>query len=312
MSAGRPIVVVGSINMDLVATAERIPLVGETISGTDFTTFPGGKGANQAVAVARLGYPVKMIGRLGRDGFGDELEHSLNFVGVDTRGVKRVDGSSGVAVIVVSRTGQNCIVVIPGSNGKLMPDDLDQHIDEIRGAGAVLSQLEIPLETVVRLGEICRRERVPFILDPAPARPLSAELIRNVTWFTPNETEAEVYLQQAGVAGDAKAANAARALLALGAENVILKQGERGYVLATANGPIEPHPAFRVDSVVDTTAAGDAFNGAFAVGFATGKSAAESARFAAAAAAISVTRRGAQPSMPTRDEVERMLATANR
>jgi ribokinase len=304
---GKHVVVVGSINMDLVATAERIPLAGETISGLEFTTFPGGKGANQAVAVARLGYPVNMIGRLGEDSFGDELQAHLKSAGVDTSGVKRVPGTSGVAVIVVSRTGQNCIVVIPGANDRLLPEDLDRHIEEIRSASLVLSQLEVPLDTVIRLGEICEREGVPLVLDPAPARPLPKELIRNVTWFTPNETEAEVYLSHVGVHGGPE--TSAGALLSLGARNIILKQGERGYILATADGSIESFPAFKVESVVDTTAAGDAFNGAFAVGLVTGSTPTESARFAAAAGAISVTRRGAQPSMPNREEVENLLAT---
>ena len=298
----KSIVVVGSINMDLVATAARIPLAGETISGDGFATHAGGKGANQAVAVGRLGYPVTMIGRVGGDAFGEELRASLKSSGVDTSGVKSVAGSSGVAAIVVAASGENCIVVVSGANATLRPEDLDEYGETIRSAGAVLAQLEIPLETVERLGEICRDAGVPFLLDPAPARELPDSLLRLVTWFTPNESEAAFFAGEG--AGDAQ--SVAERLLNLGVTNVLLKRGAEGFALMGADGVLEVHPACKV-TAVDTTAAGDAFNGAFAMALVSGKTPVESGRFAAAAAAVSVTRRGAQPSMATLDEVERFL-----
>jgi ribokinase len=289
--------------MDLVATAARIPLAGETISGDGFAMHPGGKGANQAVAVGRLGYPVKMIGRVGEDAFGAELRASLEDAGVDVSGVKRVAGSSGVAVIVVATSGENCIVVIAGANGTLKPEDLEEHAGTIRAAGAVLAQLEIPLKTVQRLAELCRDAGVPFVLDPAPARELPESLLRLVTWFTPNESEAAFF---AG-AGSDDAESVAKRLERLGVKNVLLKRGAEGFALMGAKGALETYPAYAV-TAVDTTAAGDAFNGAFAMALVSGKTPVESGRFAAAAAAVSVTRRGAQPSMATLEEVEQMMA----
>ena len=295
--ARKPIVVVGSINMDLVANTPRIPLAGETILGQDFQTHHGGKGANQAVAVGRLGYPVSMIGRVGDDAFGVELRAGLESADVDTAGVATSPGASGVAVIVVAESGENSIVVIPGANAHVTPADLDANIDSIRSAGMVLAQLEIPLETVAHLASICARENVALMLDPAPAAKLPAELFKNVTWFTPNETEAAFFVGE-----EKDAAAMARNLIGKGVQGVVLKLGSRGAYIASPNGAsasIQPFPV----RAVDTTAAGDCFNGAFAVGLLMGKGQVESARFAAAAAAISVTRAGAQSSMPSLDEV---------
>lgn len=307
MPRQKPIVVVGSINLDLVAVSERIPAVGETVTGTDFQTHPGGKGANQAVAIARLGYPVRMIGRLGSDSFGDQLQDHLTNVGVDISAVARSEGPSGVAIIEVSGKGDNSIVVVPGANGKVTPDDIDANLEVIRGSGAVLTQLEIPLETVAHLCAVCAREKVPLILDPAPARELPTALFGQIDWFTPNESEAAFY---AGTASKKQPAPAeiAASLLAKGCRSVILKMGERGAYLTSSNGLADTIPAFPVRAV-DTTAAGDAFNGAFAVGLMMGKSARDSAIFAAATAAVSVTRRGAQPSMPTLAEVEAAISS---
>jgi ribokinase len=299
----KPVVVVGSINMDLVANAEAIPVKGETVLGSGFQTHPGGKGANQAVAVARLGYPVRMIGRLGDDGFGRELRLALQVAGVDVGGMMVSPGSSGVALIVVSRAGENCIVVVPGANALLTPQDLDAQIDIIRSAGIVLVQLEIPLETVERLAEICAAEGIPLILDPAPARELPASLLGRATWFTPNEMEAAFYL--GGVeAGEPE--SVAQTLRDKGVDGLVLKLGSRG---AWADGGAEAAALVRPFKVnaVDTTAAGDAFNGAFATGLMLGKPPAEAARFASAAAAVSVTRAGAQGSMATMEEAETMM-----
>jgi ribokinase len=303
LSAERPIVVVGSINIDLVARAPRIPAPGETLLGNDFATHPGGKGANQAVAVARLGYPVRMIGRVGDDAFGEQLRQHLMDSGVDVAAVRTSQGSSGVAVIVVAATGENSIVVIPGANALLTPHDLDQSIDILRSASAVLAQLETPLETILHLAELCRRERVPLILDPAPAQALPKELLSKVAWFTPNETEAAFYTSTSDGADPAATASE---LMKLGLTNLVLKLGSRGACLALPNGQRHLIPSFPVKAI-DTTAAGDCFNGAFATGLALGMSPAESARFAAAAAALSVTRLGAQPSMPSRAEVQHFL-----
>jgi ribokinase len=308
----KPIVVVGSINIDLVARAERIPAIGETILGLDFQTHPGGKGANQAVAVARLGYPVVMIGKLGSDRFGAQLRSHLQTAGVDIRGVGASPGSSGVAMIVVSTRGENTIVVTSGANARLTPEDLDAHLDLIRAAGIVLTQLEIPISTVEHLANICHREGIPLILDPAPAQALPTSVLHSVRWFTPNVTEAAFYLGAAQHNCDSLSySEIAGALLHSGVPGVILKLGADGAYIASSpgrneHGPDEHVGAFPVQ-VVDTTAAGDAFNGAFATALMSGKSPLESARFAAAAAAISVTRHGAQPSMPTLEEVEHLL-----
>jgi ribokinase len=308
MQAGkRPVVVVGSINIDLVANAERIPVEGETVPGSDFRIHPGGKGANQAVAVARLGHPVRMIGRLGNDAFGHQLRAHLETAGVDLAGVATSPGTSGVAVIVVAENGENSIVTVPGANAMLTPQDLDTNIEIIRSAGVVLTQLEIPMETVQHLAEICSREGVPLILDPTPAREVPEGLLAHVEWFTPNETEAAFFTgnSKEGVSGN-DPARTAEGLLEKGVQGVVLKLGSRGAFLATSSGLAESVDSFPV-TAVDTTAAGDAFNGAFATGLLMQMSPIQSGRFAAAAAAISVTRPGAQPSMPVMEEVMELL-----
>jgi ribokinase len=303
----KPIVVVGSINIDLVARAERIPLAGETVSSSDFQMHPGGKGANQAVAVARLGYPVRMIGRVGSDAFGEKLRAQLTESGVDASAVRTSRGPSGVAVIAVAPSGENAIVVTPGANAQVFPKDVDENAEVIRDAGVVLSQLEIPFETVQHLGRLCAEANVPLILDPAPARLLGADLLERISWLTPNETEIMQCLPDAMRSSRSQDAfEVVEALVKRVRCGVVLKMGSRGAYVATKDGIRQQIDAFRVDAV-DTTAAGDAFNGAFAVGFVMGKSPLESARFAVAASAVSVTRAGAQPSMATMEEVERML-----
>lgn len=305
MSAVKPIVVVGSINQDLVVAAPHIPGAGETIIGTDFQVHPGGKGANQAVAVARLGYPVHMIGRLGDDAVGAQMRAHLQQSGVGTEAIGTSEGASGVALIVVSAKGENSIVVAPGANAKLTPQDIEANLALIKHAGIVLAQLETPLDTVEALALICARADVPLMLDPAPAQQLPASVLKSVAWITPNETEAAFYAH-ANAADVSAPAAIARALFASGCRGVVLKLGSRGAYLANAEGKTEQVPAFAVHAI-DSTAAGDAFNGAFAVGLMLGKSPRESAVFAAAVAAISVTRRGAQPSMPTMSEVETFM-----
>ena len=307
MSAQKPIVVVGSINTDLVAVAQKIPSIGETVIGKDFQIHPGGKGANQAVAVARLGYPVHLIGRLGDDAFGAQLRTYLETTGVNIKGVATSEGTSGVAVIVLSGEGENSIVVTPGANAKVTPEDIVRNFDVIRRAGIVLAQLEIPLETVEYLAMVCRRENVPLILDPAPARDLPTDLFKHIAWFTPNEVEAAFFagVDETNTSGRESAAMA-KAILRKGCNAVVLKLGPRGAYVASRMEPGTFVPAFAVKAV-DTTAAGDAFNGGFATGLMLGKSPVESARFAAAVAGVSVTRAGAQPSMPAMPEVEALL-----
>jgi ribokinase len=304
----KPIVVVGSANLDLVAVAAKIPAIGETVIGTDFQIHPGGKGANQAVAIARLGYPVQFIGRLGSDSFGAQLRMHLERAGVDIAGLVQSEGASGVALIVVSSKGENSIVVAPGANAKVTPDDIEEHLPMIREAGMVLAQLEIPLDTVEYLASVCANEKVPLMLDPAPANQLPAGVFRHVEWFTPNESEAAFYTAQGnGHAGSPAPAELAKALLARGCHGVVLKLGSRGAYLASQEAHEGSVPAFAVKAI-DTTAAGDAFNGAFAVGLMLGKPPQASASFAAAVAAVSVTRVGAQPSMPTMAEVESFMS----
>lgn len=301
----KPIVVVGSINMDLVISAERTPKSGETLHGTSFATHPGGKGANQAVAAARLGYPVAMIGKVGSDRFGEELRAGLRHAGVDDRAVETAPGASGVAVITVTASGENSIVIHAGANAALTPEYLEQHAERIANAGMVLAQLEIPTATIVRLAELCTAAGIPLMLDPAPASSLPPELLEQIAWFTPNTTEATFY----GKATEhGHPAEVAQALLEHGPAGVILKLGSEGSYLLDREGhagSIAPLPV----RAVDTTAAGDAFNGAFAVARMQGRSPLESARFASAAAALSVTRAGAQGSMPTHAEVLTLLQT---
>jgi ribokinase len=298
------IVVVGSLGFDFVASADRVPVLGETITGHTFQTFFGGKGANQAVAVARLKYPVSMIGKVGDDAYGPQMKRGLRDAGVDVHGVKAAHGSSGIALIATGKQGENLIVVVPGANAKLLPRDLDRHKSTIRNAGILLAQLESPLETVNYLGELARKFDVPLMLDPAPAKSLRATLMQSVTWLTPNETETRTLLGSNDSQLDP--ATAIKELLSRGAANVVLKLGEKGAVVSSRSGDYIAVPAFPVQAV-DTTAAGDAFNGAFAVALMRGQNLRDSTRYACAVAAISVTRRGAQPSMPSRAEVAKFL-----
>lgn len=304
------LLVVGSINLDLVASSQRIPLPGETVSGNAFNTFPGGKGANQAVAAGKLGAPVSMIGRIGNDAFGTQLRASLEAANVDTKAVEVAATSSGIALITTAADGQNAIVVVPGANGELSPRELEKHLPLIREAGIILTQLEIPLETIELLATIARRENISLMLDPAPARSLPASLLASVDWLTPNETETMTLLQRnATDLRNEDLEDAAQQLLKQGCRNVLLKLGERGCYVALSTGERTLVPSYRVKAV-DSTAAGDAFNGAFATSLLRGNDPMSSVKYAAAVAAISVTRHGAQPSMPTSAEVEAFLRDA--
>jgi ribokinase len=254
-----------------------------------------------------LGGAVTILGKLGNDAFGVELRDSLEQAGVQTGPVETVADSSGVALINTDAAGENAITVIPGANAYLSPTDIDANSELLRRAGIVLTQLEVPLETVEYLASFTGREGVALMLDPAPARPLSPALFACVDWLTPNETEACVLLgREEKNLSQSELEGAANALLQRGCKNVILKLGGRGCYLALADGTRRAVPAHKVVAV-DTTAAGDAFNGAFAVGLLSGKDPVHSAEWACAVAALSVTRRGAQPSMPTSNELERFL-----
>jgi ribokinase len=300
------VTVIGSLNMDLVIRAPRIPQPGETIIGSQFRNVPGGKGANQAVAAARLGAQVSMVGRVGRDGFGEVLLENLASDGIDHTHVTRdPEAASGVALIVVDDAGQNSIVVASGANGRLSPDDVEAARAAIAGADVVLMQLESPLETVSRAAEIARAHGVPVVLNPAPARPLPSPLLSLVDVLIPNESETAL-LAGMPVDDQAQAEAAAAALLELGVGTVILTLGERGALLARTSGATHV-PAFQVHPV-DTTAAGDAFVGAFAVGLAKGKPLEEAVRWGNAAGALATTQMGAQPSLPTRGALEGLLS----
>jgi ribokinase len=294
--------------MDLVARAPRIPQPGETIIGGDFRTAPGGKGANQAVAAARLGAQVSMVGRVGCDAFAESLLSNLVAAGVDHAFViQDPEAATGVALIAVDDAGQNSIVVASGANMRLSPADVDSAEAAIAGADALLLQLESPLEAVTRAAEVACAHEVRVILNPAPARSLPAALLSLVDVLIPNESETAL-LTGLPVGDQAEAQAAAAALRVLGVGTVILTLGERGALLAQ-KGAAELVPAFEVKPV-DTTAAGDAFVGGFAVALAEGKSLAEAVRWGNAAGALATTRLGAQPSLPTRQAVEKLLAGA--
>lgn len=298
----KPIVIVGSITMDLVTRTPRIPAIGQTLIGTGFETTPGGKGANQAVAASRLGSRVAMVAKVGDDNFGPQLLENLKRAGVETAAMAQTKGSSGLAPMFVAENGQNAIVVVPGANGTMDRAAVDSHAELIRSAGMVLCQLEIPMDTLSYTLDFCARAKVPVMLDPAPAAALPDTAFGQVAWFTPNETEAAFY-----VGNGASVEETAKRLHAKGLRGVVLKRGAEGAFVSVASGKAEWVMPFKVDAI-DTVGAGDCFNGAFAVALEEGNDPWTAARFANAASAISVTRRGAQASMPMRAEVEEFLA----
>lgn len=306
------IVVLGSLNMDFVVRVEHLPAPGETVLGTEFQMIPGGKGANQAVAAGRLsarGMLTSMVGRVGYDVFADHLKASLASSGVDVSYVHATRSQpTGVALIWVDRRGQNSIVVASGANHAMKISEMEGLRNAFRGAKFALFQLETPLAVVEAALRIAREEGATTILDPAPAQPLSRSLLELVDLLTPNESEASLLLGRESASSITNAPEVTRSLLELGTRAVILKLGDRGcfYDNGTASYPSE---ALKVQAV-DTTAAGDTFNGALAVALAEDKSMPHALRFANAGAGLSVTRMGAQASIPTRKEVDDFLSSA--
>jgi ribokinase len=304
------IVVVGSLNMDFAVRVRELPAPGETVLGSNFQMFPGGKGGNQAVAAARLGgqsVEVRMIGRVGYDLFADHLKASLAAAGVDVTAVHATKTqATGVALISVDRAGQNSIVVAGGANGELAAADVEAMRPVFRGARLALFQLETPLDTVAGALALARQEGLTTMLDPAPAQPLSPELLAQVDILTPNESEALGLLGRPPARiSPAEAIEMAEALRRMGPKTVIVKLGDQGCL--ADDGAAPAHIAGFAVEVRDTTAAGDTFNAALAVSLAEGAPIAHALRFANAAAAISVTRAGAQASAPSRREVDAFL-----
>jgi ribokinase len=298
------IVVVGSLNMDVVAVASRIPVPGETIIGNKYFTAAGGKGANQAFAAAKLGGDTAMIGRIGDDAFGQEMRQALSSVGCNVSGIGVIPGTSGVALIFVAETGQNSIVVVPGANDAFTPEHVDASL--FQGAKTVLLQLENPIETVIAAAEKARLAGVRVILDPAPApaEPLPSRLLKAIDIVTPNETEASILVGlPPSRLSPKQAVEVARKLQDAGANTVIVKLGDQGCVIADGESAIL-HPAPEVNAI-DTVGAGDVFNAALAVGLSEGLSLSDAAEFANAAAAFSVTRLGhGESAIPSRAEIQ--------
>jgi ribokinase len=294
--------VVGSSNIDMVIYLPRIPSIGETILGGESQMIYGGKGANQAVAAKRSGAEIGFITKLGSDAFAIDYAAYLEKEGFSKRFILNDNYTpTGIAQILVSEKGENSIAVAPGSNMTLMPADLTQFLPELAQANYLLMQLEIPLSTVEFLVETCANKGVKVILNPAPAQKLSDQILKNIWMITPNETEAEL-LTGINISDSESATTAARILYDKGVANVIITLGEKGCLLYNANG-LATFPAFKVIAV-DSTAAGDVFNGALASALTRGRDIEEAIIYGSMAAAISVTKKGAQPSIPHESEIQ--------
>ena len=289
------ILVVGSSNTDMVVKTNHLPRPGETVLGGTFFMNPGGKGANQAVAVARLGGQVSFICKTGSDIFGHQSQQLFEEEGIDPK------NPSGVALITVDAHAENCIVVASGANANLLPSDLAKSEEAIEKADLILMQLEIPMDTVEFVAKMASKKNKRVILNPAPAQTLSATLLRHLYMITPNETEAEM-ISGVKITDEVSAKKAAQVIMEMGVQNVIVTLGSKG-ALIYCDSMVDMVPAIKVEAV-DTTAAGDIFNGALTVALAEGRDLREAVRFACKASAISVTRVGAQSSVPYRNEVD--------
>lgn len=295
------ILVIGSLNADLVVKSPRFPQPGETISGEDLQIIPGGKGANQAVAAARQGVGASMVGRVGNDSFASFLIENLKANQVDTSHVLETNSATGTAIIVVDSSGQNSIVLSPGANGKVTPQDVDSAPD----AKILLLQFEIPLETILHAAKRYKSKGTKVILNPAPAKEIPAELLSYVDILIPNESELSL-LSKKEVTDVKSAEKAAKELLKYDIETIIVTLGKNGALLVT-NKQTTHVKSYQVN-VVDTTAAGDSFIGGFASALLSNKSLEESVRFANACGALATTKFGAQPSIPTKEEVEKFIS----
>jgi len=297
------IVVVGSSNTDMVVKTKNIPAVGETVTGGDFVMAPGGKGANQAVAAARLGAKVTFVAKVGQDMLGEKAADGYKAEGINTDYIIRdPDNATGVALILVDDKGENLISVASGANHALTVEEVEKAADAIRSADVLMLQLESPMDAICRAAELAAEAGVAVILDPAPApdEPLPASLLEHVTYITPNETEAQ-RLTGLAVEDESSAREAAEKLRRQGTRNVVVTLGSKGAVVLGDESIFVP--SHEVEAL-DSTAAGDAFNGGLAVALAEGQPLAEAVRQAGIVGAVSVTRMGAQPSLPTREQVE--------
>jgi ribokinase len=308
MSTGKPIVILGVFVADTAYRAPRQPRLGETIMGTGFKLGPGGKGSNQAVAAARLEADVSFVTRLGSDTFAEMAMQTWVDAGVKPAVIETPESYTGAAYIFVEQdTGNNAIIVSPGAASLISPADIDAHAGLIRSAGVFVTQLEQPIDAAVRALQIARSSGVTTVLNPAPAAPLEDGIFQLCDYVTPNETEAEELTgMKVETVEDARAA--AGRLMDRGAGTVVVTLGEKGALLHTKTIS-ELVPAYRVGAVVETTGAGDAFNGGFAVGLARGFKPQEAVRFGCAVAGISVTRPGTAPSMPSLSEAEAIFGT---
>lgn len=299
----KKIIVAGSSNVDFTARVSSLPKPGETIGGAKLMQANGGKGANQAVAAARLGADVLFVTCLGNDASGSMLASSFKADGIDTSAIKFTDTPTGTALIFVDDNAENCIAVAPGANDDLIPADIDAVEDRMAGAEYLLLQLEVPMQTVERAAELAGSLGLKVVLNPAPMKPLSDSLLSRLFLITPNETEAE-RLTGIHIENEEDAARAAAVFFGKGVENVIITLGSKGSLLC-AGGECKLVPARKVKAV-DTTAAGDVFNGALVAALAEGRSLEDAARFATLASSIAVTRPGAQSSAPCRKEVDNL------
>ena len=297
----KPVVVVGSLNMDLVMRTPRVPVGGETLHGHEFSTLPGGKGANQAVACARLGAKVAMIGQVGNDGFGTTLRDGLAADGIDTSGVLQTSAvGTGVAMILVEDIGQNRIVLAAGANGALTPADIDAHAARIGGAAMLVLQLEVPMPVVQRAIGIAHAAGVPVLLNPGPASPLPEAVWSQIDILVPNESEATL-LSGVEVSDATSAYAAAKVFRQRGVKCVLITLGANGVAVIDDAG--ERHLPAHVVKAVDTTAAGDTFIGGLSAGLVEGLAMDDAVALGQRASALCVTRHGAQPSIPYRREI---------